>query len=74
MSLPKFHVAALNRQQAFTNTAVVSAVKMRLLMWARQEILARHTNQGKGSSNASLCAALIAVVLFMSNEFCQSVS
>jgi hypothetical protein len=27
------------------------------LMWARQEILARHTNQGQGNSNASACAA-----------------
>jgi hypothetical protein len=45
-----------------------------LLMWVRQKNMARHTNQGKGSSNASACAALITVVLFMANEFCHSLS
>jgi hypothetical protein len=62
-------------QQALTTIAVVGGQGNKaLLMWVRQEILARHTNQGKGSSNASVCAALITVVLFMANEFCQSLS
>jgi hypothetical protein len=38
-------------------------------MWVRQEILARHTNQGKGSSNASACAALITTSVI----YCQRI-
>jgi hypothetical protein len=34
-------------QQALTTTAVIGGQDKTLLMWARQEILARHTNQGK---------------------------
>jgi hypothetical protein len=44
---------------------VVGGQDKTLLMWVRQEILARHTNQGKGSYNASACAALITTVLFL---------
>jgi hypothetical protein len=75
--LPKFYVASNELHNKHLRPSLWSAVKIRdktLLMWVRQEILARHTNQGKGSSNASVCAALITIVLFMANEFCQSLS
>jgi hypothetical protein len=75
--LPKIYVAANELYNKHLRPPMWPAVKIRnktLLMWVRQEILARHTNQGKGSSNASLCAELITAVLFMANEFCQSLS
>jgi hypothetical protein len=55
-------------QQALTAIAVVGDQDKTLLMWVRQEILARHANQGKGSSNASACAALIAIIAASRNE------
>jgi hypothetical protein len=75
--LSKFYVPANELYNKNLRPSLWSAVKIRdktRLMWVRQEILARHTNQGKCSSNASVCAALITIVLFMANELCQSLT
>jgi hypothetical protein len=75
MSLPKFCVAALNRKQVLTAIAVASAFKIR--HGGKKSILARHTLTKETAvllTQAQLCTAPTTAVLFMTNEFCQSLS